>query len=125
MSLILSNFYSPLCLNVFFYFLVSAFIVDKAGRRILLLLSGIIMSISMAALGAFFYIFSEANEPVDPDLRDKLGWLPLTSLIVFMTGYSIGYASVPFLLLGELLPARVKNICSSIASSFNLVRYFE
>jgi len=101
--------------------LVSAFIVDKAGRRVLLFLSGTIMSIAMATLGAFFYIFSESNENIDPALRDQLGWLPLASLVVFMIGYSIGYASIPFLLLGELLPARVKNICSAIASSFNLV----
>jgi len=104
-----------------YFFPVSAFVVDRAGRRVLLFLSGTFMAISMSTLGAFFYMFREAGDPIDPVLRNQLGWLPLASLVVFMVGYSIGYASVPFLLLGELLPARVKNICSAIASSFNLV----
>jgi facilitated trehalose transporter len=85
---------------------VSILVVDKAGRRVLLLISGIVMSVSMASIGAFFYLFSDP-ETMDHDLRAKLEWLPLLSLIVYMIGYSIGFACVPFLLLGEMLPGIV------------------
>jgi facilitated trehalose transporter len=76
-------------------------VVDKAGRRILLFLSGIVMSMSMAAIGAFFFLFSDP-ETSDAELRSKLEWLPLVSLIVYMIGYSIGFACVPFLLVSIL-----------------------
>ena len=84
-------------------FSVSIFVVDKAGRRILLLISGIAMALPLAAVGAFFYLFSDP-ETSNQELRSHLEWLPLVSLIIYMIGYSIGFASVPFLLLGEMLP---------------------
>lgn len=46
--------------------------------------------------------------------------LPIISLIVFMFGYSIGFGSIPYLLLGEIFPAKQRGILSSIAGSFNL-----
>jgi facilitated trehalose transporter len=41
-----------------------------------------------------------------------------------MIGYSIGFACVPFLLLGEMLPGRMRNLLSAFVSSFNLVMTF-
>ena len=102
---------------------MSILVVDKAGRRILLFISGIVMAISMASIGAFFFLFSDP-ETTDPDLREKLEWLPLVSLIIYMIGYSIGFACVPFLLLGEMLPARMRNLLGAAVSSFNLAMTF-
>jgi facilitated trehalose transporter len=42
--------------------------------------------------------------------------ISLASLITFMIGYSIGFATVPFILMGELLPARYRNLLGGIAS---------
>jgi len=79
------------------------------------------MAIAMGTLGAFFFLFNNLEEEYDVELRDQLECLPLVSLIIYMIGYSIGFASVPFLLLGEMLPARMKNFCGAVVSSFNLV----
>jgi hypothetical protein len=49
---------------------VSILVVDKAGRRVLLLLSGVIMSMSMASIGAFFFLFSDPDT-ADLELRDR------------------------------------------------------
>ena len=45
-------------------------------------------------------------------------FFPTASLITFMIGYSIGFATVPFILMGELLPARYRNLLGGIASRF-------
>lgn len=37
-----------------------------------------------------------------------------------MFGYSIGFGSIPYLLLGEIFPAKQRGLLSSIAGSFNL-----
>ena len=102
---------------------MSILVVDKAGRRILLLISGIVMAIPMASIGAFFYMFSDP-ETTNVELRSQLEWVPLVSLIVYMIGYSIGFACVPFLLLGEMLPARMRNLLGAAVSSFNLSMTF-
>ena len=81
------------------FFSVSIFLVDKAGRRILLILSGVIMAVSTGLVGVFFYLKSvDSNEGFD--------FLPLLGLILFMIGYSVGFASVPFVLMGELFPSK-------------------
>ena len=102
---------------------VSIFVIDKAGRRILLLISGIVMAMPLATLGAFFYVFSD-HKAVDHDLHTKLEWIPLFCLVVYMIGYSIGYACVPYLLLGEMLPGQMRNVLGAFVSAFNLLMIF-
>ena len=99
---------------------MSIFLVDKAGRRILLILSGVIMGLSLSMLGAYFYVIYE----VDPTIEESLSWLPLATLTIFMIGYSMGFATLPFLLMGELLPSKYRNSLGGIASSFNLLHTF-
>jgi facilitated trehalose transporter len=87
-------------------------LVDKAGRRILLIISGLTMTLSLSAIGAYFYII----EQVDPVVADTCSWVPLAGLIIFMIGYSVGFASLPFVLMGELLPSRYRDSLGGIAS---------
>uniref|UniRef100_A0A0P5NG88 Sugar transporter n=1 Tax=Daphnia magna TaxID=35525 RepID=A0A0P5NG88_9CRUS len=95
----------------------SGFFVDRYGRRILLLGSASIVSCSLAAMGSFFYM----QDQWGPELAtEKLGWLPLLSLIVFFIAFSGGYANVPFILMGEMFPARYRSILGPLSSSFNL-----
>ena len=54
----------------------------------------------------------------------RLGWLPLLSLIVFFIAYSGGMANVPFIIMGELFPARYRSVLGPISSSFNLLCNF-
>lgn len=51
-------------------------------------------------------------------------YLPLVSLIIFMIGFSCGFGSIPFLLMGEILPSAQRSLLSSVAGSFNLGAMF-
>ncbi|EFX84289.1 hypothetical protein DAPPUDRAFT_47180 [Daphnia pulex] len=95
----------------------SGFFVDRYGRRILLLGSATIVSCSLAAMGAFFYMQAQWGPAL---ATEKLGWLPLLSLVVFFIAYSGGYSNVPFILMGELFPVRYRSILGPLSSSFNL-----
>ena len=79
---------------------MSILVVDRAGRRPLLLLSGLVTAVSTGCLGLLFYL--GLSDSLDP----SLDWLPLAAIILAFVGYSVGYAAVPFLVMGELLPAR-------------------
>jgi len=92
---------------------VSLFIVDRAGRKPLLIASGAVMCVALAALGTHFHL--EKN-----GVSQSLGLLPVISLITFMVGFSIGYCGIPFLLMGELIPEKQRSFLSSIAGSVNL-----
>ncbi|KAK7069721.1 hypothetical protein SK128_004718 [Halocaridina rubra] len=95
--------------------LCASIIMDKAGRRILLLFSSAVMTVSLVAVGAYFFV-KEKNEEY---ATGTLGWLPLTGLVVFMIAFSIAYGPIPWLMMGELFPRDAREIAGSIASSTN------
>jgi facilitated trehalose transporter len=70
------------------------------------------MALSLSATGAYFYMI----EQVDPGVADISSWVPLVSLVIFIIGYSVGFASLPFVLMGELLPSRYRDSLGGIAS---------
>lgn len=63
--------------------LVSSILVDRVGRRMLLLVSEFFMTLSLVAIGVFFHM--KGTESVI-----SAGWLPLVGLMIFFVAYSIG-----------------------------------
>lgn len=99
----------------------SGLVVDRFGRRILMMGSAAVCSLSLASMGSFFYMQSLWGEEA---ATESLGWLPLLSLIVFFIAYSAGMANVPFIIMGEMLPARYRAMLGPMSSSFNLMCTF-
>ncbi|XP_023342693.1 facilitated trehalose transporter Tret1-2 homolog isoform X2 [Eurytemora carolleeae] len=97
----------------------SVVLADKAGRRILLMISSLVMTVSIGILGLCFYL--KGSEPLMPD---SIGWLPLVCIILAFIGFSVGFGPIPFLIMGELFPARYRNILGSISSVTNLTTLF-
>ncbi|XP_038214758.1 facilitated trehalose transporter Tret1-like [Zerene cesonia] len=95
---------------------ISTMLVDRAGRRPLLLLSAVTMCLSMVSMGVAFYFEFEHES--------WLGYLPIVSLVVFMLGFSLGFGGLPFLLLGELFPTHYRSQLSAMASAVNLLSMF-
>jgi len=93
--------------------IVSAFVVDWAGRRVMLVTSSTIMTVSMCFLACFFTV-KEFLGHFDIGL---IGWLPVVSLITYNFGVALGYGPVPFVLAGELFPIRVRGLAVGMAIS--------
>jgi len=93
----------------------STFLVDRFGRRILLILSELFMALSFVALGLFFYIQSSQPGNVAPS---GLTWLPLVSVAVFIIAFAVGIGPLSWTIMGEILHPNVKGKCSAIATSF-------
>ncbi|KAA0185711.1 hypothetical protein HAZT_HAZT004444 [Hyalella azteca] len=89
--------------------LVAAGLMDKAGRKILLVLSTGGMAISLGSMGAYFYLPSENN-------ADSFDWLPVASLMVFIFAFNTGFGPIPWILLGELFSPDVKELAGSMAA---------
>uniref|UniRef100_A0A3Q3EY07 Solute carrier family 2 member 8 n=1 Tax=Labrus bergylta TaxID=56723 RepID=A0A3Q3EY07_9LABR len=80
---------------------VAALIMDKAGRKILLIISGVAMAISTTAFGVYFYLtppkpsmtlqsglLLDVQTSAAPEPHLDLAWLALVSMAVFITGSS-------------------------------------
>ena len=83
---------------------ISTLVVDRLGRRILLLISDCVMAICTLLLGIYFYLLNEHDDV------SNLGWLPLTSVCVFIVVFSLGYGPIPWMMVGELFPHRSKDL---------------
>ena len=93
--------------------IAGALIVDKYGRRCLLISSGIIMALSISSLGAFFYV----KKVLGDDEAAKISFLPLPSLCIYVGAFSLGFGAIPWLMMSELMAPEVKSISSSIAGA--------
>lgn len=100
-------------------------IVDRLGRRLILLVSAAGMCLSLALFGSYFYMVSIESEAIP-----NLGWLPVTSLITFVGVYCMGFGPLPWAVLGELFPANIKGFAFSVVAStcsilgFIVAKYF-
>ena len=91
-------------------------VVDAAGRKPLLIASCSITALAMGSLATFLQLGDLVPH--------SLAWIPLVSIIASFLGYSLGLATLPYVLMGELLPASTRSITSAISSTFNLVCLF-
>nr|CAI5823896.1 unnamed protein product [Callosobruchus analis] len=92
--------------------IIGAMLVDKLGRRALLLLSLLTYGTTIALLGLYFYL---------KHLKFELGsfsWLPVACVILMFIGFCIGMGVVPMTLASEVLPNEVKSIGMSITVFF-------
>ncbi|XP_044732400.1 facilitated trehalose transporter Tret1-like [Chrysoperla carnea] len=103
----------------------SAFFVDRFGRKPLLLTSTFGCAVALFFVGLFFFLknFIECNVT-------SINWLPLVSIMFFMTAQPIGVGSLSYIFLSELFPTNLKGNAAIIAtmygsfSSFTVTKLF-
>ncbi|CAG9836628.1 unnamed protein product [Diabrotica balteata] len=88
-------------------------LVEKWGKRFLLMFSGIGMFISQGVLTYFFYLKDNQHKDVS-----SIGWVPILSLVVFIITYCLGFGPLPWAVMGELFPGNVKSVASTATASF-------
>ncbi|XP_041642448.1 solute carrier family 2, facilitated glucose transporter member 8 [Cheilinus undulatus] len=101
---------------------VAALIMDKAGRKILLIISGVAMTISTTAFGVYFYLVSQKPTITVPTIwlmagsepHVDLAWLALVSMAVFITGFALGWGPIPWLVMSEIFPVKVRGFASAV-----------
>jgi SP family facilitated glucose transporter-like MFS transporter 8 len=92
--------------------------VDRAGRRVLLLLSASIMALCLAILGLYFFLKNKGDDV------SGIGWLPLLCVTVFIVMFSLGFGPLPWMMMGEVFAPNVKGAASSIAVCTNWIMVF-
>ncbi|XP_064147477.1 solute carrier family 2, facilitated glucose transporter member 8 isoform X2 [Loxodonta africana] len=114
----------------------AALIMDRAGRRLLLAVSGVIMVFSTSAFGAYFKLtqggpnnsshmdlFTPISmEPVDASAG--LAWLAVGSMCFFIAGFALGWGPIPWLLMSEIFPLDVKGVATGVCVLTNWLMAF-
>lgn len=102
------------CLAQVIATLTGSFLVDRLGRKMLLLMSGIGHTLSLLVFGIYSYKSAGSDS-----YQAEYAWLALASLIVFIISFSLGFGPVPWMLIPELSSSRVRSLVASIATAFN------
>ena len=89
----------------------ACFLVDRVGRRVLLLTASFGMTMSLLALGMYFQVFSGHSVPAD-----KISWLSILSVVVLGLTFSFAWGPMPWLVISEIFPLRVRGLACSFAS---------
>ncbi|NXN29321.1 GTR8 protein, partial [Nycticryphes semicollaris] len=115
---------------------VAALIIDKTGRKVLLYVSGIIMTLSTALFGLYFKIVlpdqNNSSNPhvwftlnaASPETESTISWLAVVSLGLFVAGFALGWGPVPWLVISEIFPLKAKGISSGTCVLTNWVMAF-
>ncbi|XP_045497513.1 facilitated trehalose transporter Tret1 [Colias croceus] len=93
---------------------ISTALIDRAGRKMLLYISSVSMTITLILLGTFFYVRDVLNLDVTVVL-----WIPLTCLMLYLLAFSLAFGPIPWLMMGEILPAKIRGAAASICTAFN------
>lgn len=101
---------------------ISSMIVDKLGRRILLLFSALVMCLCTTALGVYFFLLDKHED--DPSVLDSISWLPLLSLSLFIIAFSFGFGPIPWMMAGELCRIDIKAFVASTSGTLNWLLSF-
>ena len=85
--------------------------IFRFGRKILLIVSDILMGFSMIALAAYFVVKSQ---PDSEETVKNITFLPISATMIFIASFSIGFGPLPWVLNSELFPREAKALASTI-----------
>jgi SP family galactose:H+ symporter-like MFS transporter len=89
---------------------VAIFLMDRVGRRPLLLIGLAGMMASLVVLGVAFFM---------PGLSGNVGFITTGSLMAYVGFFALGLGPVFWLLISEIYPLKVRGLAMSIASEAN------
>ncbi|GLH08903.1 Facilitated trehalose transporter Tret1 [Gryllus bimaculatus] len=95
--------------------LIASITVDRVGRRFLLLASSSVATVCLTALAVYSYLHSSGHDTT------SYSWLPLAALLVYLSMYSVGFGTLTWFMMAELMPERSKGWASAVAVCFNRV----
>ncbi|CAM3384657.1 sugar porter family MFS transporter [Tsukamurella hominis] len=95
--------------------IVAIMLVDRIGRRPLLLIGSIGMTVSLATMAVCF----STAEIVDgkPSLTGVVGVLALVAANLFVIFFGVSWGPVVWVLLGEMFPNRIRGAALSLAAA--------
>jgi sugar porter (SP) family MFS transporter len=100
--------------------IVAILLLDRIGRRVLLLIGTVGASAALILLGIYFQ---------SPTLQHSAGWVGLLALLVFIASFAVGLGPVFWLMISEIFPLGIRSKAMSVCTVANwlfnfLVSYF-
>ncbi len=95
--------------------IVAIVLLDRVGRRLLLIVGTTGCILSLALLGVFF---------ASSGLQHSASWLALVCLIVYIASFAVGLGPVFWLMISEIFPLKVRSPAMSLSTVGNWTSNF-
>lgn len=89
--------------------IVAAILLRRCGRRPLTFISGIGCGFTMVGLGTYLY-YKKSWEEAVPPIEPTATWFPVACIFIFTITCTLGFLVVPWVMIGELYPMKVRGI---------------
>ncbi|XP_022976379.1 sugar transporter ERD6-like 6 [Cucurbita maxima] len=96
---------------------MTTWLVDRAGRRILLIVSTAGMTFSLLIVSVVFFL--KDHTPETSNLYGILSILSVVGVVALVAFFSLGLGAIPWVIMSEILPINIKGLAGSIATLAN------
>ncbi|KAI5353861.1 hypothetical protein L3X38_006755 [Prunus dulcis] len=96
---------------------VTTWLVDKSGRRLLLIISSAGMTVSLLIVAVAFFL--KDLVATDSNLFSILGIITVVGVVAMVIFFSLGVGAIPWIIMSEILPINIKGLAGSIATLAN------
>ncbi|TYH64795.1 hypothetical protein ES332_D06G011700v1 [Gossypium tomentosum] len=96
---------------------VTTWLVDKAGRRVLLIVSSFGMTLSLLVVAVSFFLKDVVSS--DSSVYSIMGILSVVGVVAMVVTFSLGMGAIPWVIMSEILPINIKGLAGSIATLSN------
>jgi sugar porter (SP) family MFS transporter len=90
--------------------IVAVLLLDRVGRRKLLLTGTVCLTLSLVLLGIYF---------TSPTLQQQAPYLALVALLLYIASFAVGLGPVFWLMISEIFPAGVRSKAMSVSTVAN------
>lgn len=97
---------------------LSCIVVNKAGRKALLLLTYFGIALGLIVMGICYYLISLGKD------ISSFSFVPIIALSFYVSCNAMGAGPVPYILFGEILPAYLQNLAISVTFFFGIFGAF-
>ena len=95
---------------------VGVLLVERLGRKILLITSSVGMMVSCITLAVDLYL---VRPPATTIEAKKYSPLAIASFVVYNAAFSVGWGPLPWVMMSELVPTSVRGLSTGVATAFN------
>lgn len=98
---------------------VSSLLVDRLGRKPLLLTSSLGVGLSNLVVGVYFLLKYQQFKYLN-----SINLVPIVAIVIFICSYTIGLATVPFAITSEMFPTNIKSKATCIIQTYTALSTF-
>ncbi|KAH1023377.1 hypothetical protein HUJ04_012591 [Dendroctonus ponderosae] len=97
--------------------LFASLIIEKVGRKKLLIVSLSTVAVNSVILGIYFSVKTRLH--VNGVILSDIAFIPIAAVCLFVLGFSLGLGPIPWMIASEILPTEIRSMVGSAAGTFN------